>query len=200
MSRGYNPFNKWKLPFRVIDAAPSNRGGGNLTPANHKVTGADQLHKGSLRIARGDEVNLPRTNFAPPSSQTVDISFQASIPALTLTPLEVMSYTAPQQSMVQIMKYAINTTAPGLTFFFPTVNGHRVYPQIGLPDSDFLITFPTGPDLGNNSLIDAPLPLKPGDIFRWLVINADVAAHTMAIRSTGFTMSNQAYEDTRFGG
>lgn len=198
--QGSNPFNKWKLPFRNQNAAPSNPGGGNLTPANHKVTGADQMQKGSLRISRGESFDLPRNLFAPQSAQTLDISFQGAIPALTLVPLEVLSYIAPQQCMVQIQNYAINTDGPGVTFFFPTVNGYRVFPQHGYPLSDYLIMFPTGPDLGNNSLTPAQLPLKPGDIFRWLVVNAAVVPHTIGVRTTGYTNSTQAYEDTRFGG
>lgn len=194
-----NPFNKWKLGFKTLDAAPSNPGG-NLTPANHKVTGQDQSHKGSLRIPRGEEVNLPRNLYAPPSSQSVDISVRATIPALTIVPLNVLSYTAPQQTMTQILQYALNTAAPGLTFFIPTVNGFRVYPQHGYPLSDYLIAEPTGPDLGQNSLIPAALSLKPGDVFTWFVQNLDVVPRSVAIRSTGYTMSNQAYEDTRFGG
>lgn len=196
-----NPFKKWRLGFNPIDAAPSQPNpGGNMTPANHKVTGQDQLRKGSLRLSRGEEVNLPRNLYAPPSSQSVDISVRATIPALTITPLNILSYTAPQQAMTQILQYALNTDGAGLTFFIPSVNGYRVYPQHGYPLSNYLIAEPTGPDLGQNSLIPAALPLKPGDVFTWFVQNLDVVAHEVAIRSTGYTMSNQAYEDTRFGG
>lgn len=198
--RSSNPFNKWKLGYQPLDAAPSNPGGGNTTPANHKTVGQEQLRKGSLRIPDGSNVNLPRNLYAPPSAQTLEIQNQASIPALTVTPMSLLTFTAPQDSMTQLISYAINTDGPGLTFIIPTINGFRVYPTHGLPISDFLISFPTGPDLGNNSLVSAQLPMKPGDVLEWFVMNLDVAAHIVAIRSSGYIMPGQAYEDTRFGG
>jgi len=198
--RGYNPFNKWRMGYRPLDAAPSNEGGGNLTPANHKVTGADQLRKGSVRISQGEMVNLPRNLYAPPSSQSLDISNQTSIPALTLVPIPILTYIAEPGAMTQLLSYAITTDGPGFTFFIPSVNGFRVYPQHGRPSLGFSITFATGPSLGNDSLINAQLPLKPGDRLDWFVQNIDVVPHNVGVRSSGHIMSNQALEDTRFGG
>lgn len=197
--QGNNPFNKWKMGYKPLNAQPSNPGGGNLTPANHKVTGADQTHKGSLRLSLGETLNLPRNLYQPPSTQSLDLS-HAGIIAAGATNVNFLSYTVKSFNTASILFYAINTDGPGFTIFTPSVNGFRVYPTHGNPQLNHQISIATGPDLGNNSFLSAQLPLKPGDVFRWYVSNTDIVPHNIAIRTTGFLMSNQALEDTRFGG
>jgi hypothetical protein len=195
---GYNPHKKWKLGFLNINAAPANTGGGNLTPANSKVIGPDQTKVGSLRMPQGAEVDLPRNLYAPAGSQSLELSATAAIPALTTVTL--FTFTCPQGTVGQILGYAFNSAAPGLISFTPTVNGFRVFPFHGDPSSQFLIFTPTGPDLGNNSVIPAQLPLKPGDILGATVTNADIVPRAAAVRVSGYLISTIQFQDTRFGG
>jgi len=207
--RGYNPFNKWKLGWKPLDAAPRNPGGGNLTPANHKQPGAEfrpyskPSHapaqvgspSASMRVAKGEPVALPSNLYTPPSGESFQLSRTFTVPAFTHVPMAILTYDTPQQVMAQLLDYEIETDGPGLTLFTPTVNGVRVYPQHGSPSAGFVLAYPTS---GNPS--GAQLPLKPGDRFQWFVQNFDVVPHDVTVRSSGFLISNQPYEDTRFGG
>jgi len=121
------------------------------------------------------------------------------IPPATLN-LPIFDFTAPQGAMTNFLAYAIVTTGPGVTRFIPQINGNRVLPFHGIPQSGFFIDDGTGVDIGNNSLVDALLVMKPGDRFTWIVSNMDAIPHTMTVRMTGYVISTQVLEDVRFGG
>lgn len=202
--QGYNPFGKWKLGFKPLNATPGLPGGGQLTPANSKISGPDETldqdgnQRMSLRRSIGTSVDLPANLYAPPGSQSLELSTAFSVPAFTITPIPVLTFRCPLGMAGQILGYAFTSTAPGLVFFSPTVNGFRVFPFNGDPVSNFILDTPTGPDL--TTPVPVQLTLKPGDVFQWLIQNADAAAHAVSVRTTGYLISSIRQEDTRFGG
>lgn len=197
-----NPNNKWKLGFKPINATPDrNNPGGNLTPANRASPGSTKATSvDSLRIPQGTLVQLPRNLYSPPGSQSMNlVSGTVTVPPATLN-LPILDFTAPQGAMVNFLSYAITSDGPGVTRFIPQVNDNRVLPFHGIPQSDYFIDEGTGPDLGNNSLVEAQLVLIPGERLRWLVSNTDAVPHEMSVRMVGYIISTQALEDVRFGG
>lgn len=192
-----NPFLKWKLGYSPLQPAPRNPGaGGNLTPANSKTNSASGIsNKANFRTQeKGVDVNLPPNFFIPPAGQTVNIEgTAAAVPAATEFAV-IFEYIVPQDAMFQITQFSTVTTIPGQVEFTPTVNGNRIWPNIGeFVNGGYRMRT-------SRSGVLAQTTLKPGDVFRWLGSNASAGPTDLYANIVGFLITNQGFEDTRFGG
>jgi hypothetical protein len=181
-----------------LQAAPSNPGvGGNLTPANHKVNSFQGItNKGNMRNTdKGVDINLPPNFFTPPSGQTVNAdSGLVTVPNDGLV-YTLMEYQVPDDAMFQITQFSCAGPSDPQVEYIPTVNGHRIWPNIGTQE---------GPSLyrirGPKANVLAQTTLKPGDVFRWQAVNTSAIDQDMFGAVVGYLITNQGFEDTRFGG
>lgn len=173
-----------------------------MLPANFADPGSNKSNKSdSLVKSIGVQVDFPRHLFIPEGAQSIDITRVCLALPGTINE-ELMSFTAPDGGITNFIAYGVFTDAEFAQFveFSPRVSDLRVFPFHGDPNNNFRINIGTGPDLSNNSLKSAHIVIQPRQTFRWLVTNTDTLTRTMGVRMTGYFLSSQTIETTRFGG
>lgn len=145
-------------------------------------------------------VSLPPHLFIPASAQSVDIRRLANVPSGATVDLIV--FTAPEGVVTKFIGYAVFNDALmfDLVNFVPTVNGKRVFPFHGDPQSNFKIGLGLTPDMGNNALIPCQLDMNPGEVLKWTFTNLDVVDVAAGIRMSGYVDSSVQRTIGRFGG
>src|SRR5690606_1256312 len=82
----------------------------------------------------------------------------------------------------------------------PSVNGLRVFPFHGDPNSKFKIGLGVGSDLSNTNIIQCQLDLQPNDLLEWTFTNNDVVDVAAGVRMVGYFDQSTQRKIGRFGG
>lgn len=147
-------------------------------------------------------VRLPSHLFIPEEAQSLDIRRAADIAALTLTPVELMSFTCPPAAYAHFIAYAVFSDGQlaANQEFIPKVDGAICFPYQGDPDDNFRINLGLAPDLSNNALIQCQLSLQPGQKLTWEVINRNAVDVAMGVRMRGYVDFSQKRVNNRSNG
>jgi hypothetical protein len=195
MSWKKGPFDKYKAGFDL------KRQGGSGFSKSTTANSPEEIQK------RQEEANLssqpvefPRHLYTPEGAQTIDIRKVCLVAAGDTD--EILRFKAPQGSITRFTHYGIfNDGALEDDFqFLPLVDGRRAFPYHGDPAEDFRISLGLGPDLTNNSMIEATLALSPTQEIVWSAVNNSAVAVTMGVRMKGYLDFSQRMVQTRYGG
>jgi hypothetical protein len=151
---------------------------------------------------KASPIALPPHLFTPPGCQTIDIAFATQRTGV-FDDVNFLSFTCPAGGVAQILGYAIYTTITDYTKieFTPFQNNSRVFPFHGNPADSFRIRFSPSLTLGNDSIRNTQLTLKPGEILRWRVNgDAGATAQDVGVRVIGFYTTEVENLTERFGG
>jgi hypothetical protein len=145
---------------------------------------------------------FPLHQFTPLGAKSVDIRNAASI--TNGSTFQLLRWQIPTGMQVFFTGYSIFNDA--LLFntveFIPRVNGSRILPFHGYPQTDgsFKIALGLGPSLDNASLIECQLQLNPGDILTWDAINNAGVDVVMGVRMKGYAAAGNIRTNGVFGG
>ncbi len=207
MDAKYNPFTAWRGGFNITaPSAQKINPGDNQKPLKQVVVSAPKTEKEMIGVAEGEaplptHVSLPPHLYVPESAQTIDISRSCIVLPGTIREV-LMSFTAPDGVITNFLQYGIFNEGEeaDLFEFIPEVNGNRVFPYHGDPNSNYRISLGTGFDLSSISLKTAYLPMQPLSEIAWRVTNISTTSVVMGVRMTGYYMSQEIRGSTRFGG
>lgn len=190
-----NPFKKATQGFQL-----KGQGGKGFSHATTASTPGEQAKRAAEGNSEAQSVEFPRHLYTPEGAQTVDIRKVCLVaPGDTDA---ILSFTAPQGAVTRFTHYGIfNDGALEDDFqFIPTVNGRRAFPFHGDPQENFRISLGLGPDLTNNSMIEATIALNPGETIAWTAQNGSAVPVTLGVRMKGYLDFSQRRVQTRYGG
>lgn len=148
-------------------------------------------------------VSLPPHLFIPESGQSIDPRVLVEVTPGTT---EVFRFIAPQGAKTRFLGYALFSDALDFTLleFIPRINGNRVLPYHGAPQTqaDGSQTFKIGLGLTADfsTLVPVALDMNPSEILTWDVINNDVVNVAVGVRMSGYVDFTIQRTTTRYGG
>jgi hypothetical protein len=160
---------------------------------NPVTTGGEDKRKNEEAQKHADppSIMLPLNYAVPENADSISLwNIEDIAPGVTGHIL--LEFTAAQAGVTRILKYALFTNALGGTDieFLPTRDGVRAYPYHGNPMNSGKITQPLTDNLGDGSLVNAPITLLPGQTVRWLVSNNSLAVASCGVRIFGYVDQN----------
>lgn len=190
-----DPFKRYKKGFDL-----KGQGGSGFARSTTAQTPEQLSYRQAEAEQTATNVEFPRHLYTPEGAQTVDIRKVCLVaPGATET---ILTFTAPQGSVTRFTHYGVfNDGLIETDFqFIPTVNERRIFPYHGDPNDSYRISLGLGPDLTNNSLIEATLALAPGQVLKWIAVNNSAVAVTMGVRMKGYLDFSQRSVQARYGG
>lgn len=161
----------------------------------------ERLSYNTLNPYDGYDVrNLPRHLYRPFNAQSVDIRNLAQIGINDTA--RILEFKCPKSSSVVFIGYGVFSDAllESDIEFLPKVNGKRIFPFHGNPQSNYRISLGLAPDLANSSLIECYLLLRPDDVLTWDIINNSAVAINGGVRMKGYLDAANLQIEQQFGG
>jgi len=195
MSWNKNPFDKYKSGFDL-----KRQGGEGFAKATTASAPEEQAKREAESVASSVPTEFPRHLYTPEGAQSIDIRHVCVV--LAGATEELLRFKAPLGSVTRFTHYGIfNDGALEDDFeFLPLVDGRRAFPYHGDPGENFRISLGLGPDLTNNSMIEAILALSPTQEIVWTARNSSTVDVTMGVRMKGYLDFSQRMVQTRYGG
>jgi len=190
-----NIFNQRDRNFRATVQNPPD------PFAAGRVTDAAQLQRQQAESYNNPTpISLPPHLFPPAQAQTLDLRRLAVVGPNTST--ELIRYKGEPGSIARFIGYAVffDALSFDLINLVPTVNGQRVFPRHGDPQSNYKIGLGTGLDLSNSNLISCLLDLQPNDELIWTFFNNDDVDVVAGVRMVGYVDQSQIRKIGRAGG
>lgn len=190
-----DPFNTYDQNFKMQTQDPAS------TFAASPIAGAENLQRrAELSGQLPQAITLPPHLFIPEDAQSIDIRALWNVPPDTT--MDLMTFNGRKGGLVYFIGYAVYFDALmfDLVNLVPLVNGVRVFPFHGNPDSKFKIGLGTGADLSNMNLISCQLELQPHDELVWRFTNNDVVDVAAGVRMSGYFTQGIERKTGRFGG
>jgi hypothetical protein len=180
---------------------PDQGAGGNLNFAHAMLTSDPQAIKRAKEVVfRKVSTEFPRNSHAPEGSQTLDLRRLVEIPASTPKIL-LFDFTASPGAENIITHYGLFSDAESLTRFFIERNGKAILPYHGNPAlPGNAMNLALGPDLENDSLIQAEIWLEPGDTVQIFIENNNTVETFMGARIKGYVDTTSERTTRRGGG
>jgi hypothetical protein len=194
-----NPFDTYDAPFK--QEGHQGIGTFNAVPTSD----GKQQQKRQEQVSSGDIVlELPNHLFIPSTAQSINIMRLADVSPGT-TDLIVFpgpSYKILRGTKIKFIGYCIFSDALSfnLVNFVPTLDGKRLFPFHGDPQSNYKIGLGLGPDFGNENLIPCQLDMQVGQVLKWTFTNSDVVTVAAGVRMVGYVDSSIITTPGRVGG
>ena len=198
---GNNPFNKWKKGFSQSGKGPQDPLYGFQALDAPQATQRKEEGQLSGEFTR----EFPFHLYTPAGAEGVDLRNLVLIPLGT--EFNVIDFVAPNAGTLFFLGYTIFTDA--LNFanidFIPTVNGRRILPFHGNPNTLNSTTEPAFKmGLGISSdfsvLVPCQVGLNPGDRLIWRVVNNEAVDQVFGVRMAGYIDTTGTRVGKRFGG
>lgn len=191
-----------KHPFQTYDTYFKQEAQRPFEPfaASAVASSKDQQRRQEISNIDPQAVTLPPHLFIPADAQSVDIRRLANVPpAATVT---LLRFVGRKGTFTKFINYSVFFDALlfSLIDLVPTVNGVRVFPFHGDPQSNFKIGLGTGTDLSNANLIPCQLDLQPNDVLEWTFTNNDTVDVAAGVRMVGYVDQSTVRKIGRFGG
>lgn len=198
-----NPFNRFKSGafLNMGTANPSQTSGGNRDPFNVAATTDDPKAWRAPEVTHPTPIAFPPHLYIPEGAQGIDIRKVVSVAPATVD-ATLFEFIAPAGALTHFISYCIfNDGDDAANFeFFPTVDGHRVFPYHGDPALKYKIYLGLAPDFSNGSAIPCQLTLQPNQKLRWGITNTSAVATSMGVRMVGYFDTSGLRTTKRFGG
>jgi hypothetical protein len=161
---------------------------------------ADQQRREEISYRQPTPIALPPHLYIPEDAQSVDIRRLANVPPATTVTL--LRFVGVRGAITRFINYGVFFDALmfDLINLVPLVDGVRVFPFHGDPQSQFKIGLGTGADLSNSNMIQCLLDLQPNQVIEWIFTNNDVVDVAAGVRMVGYVDQSTIRKTGRFGG